>query len=296
MDAEGNVRVYTSAGLERSLGSDIAGFAGRAYNYMKAGTAKDAAGYYVAFNKDSGSPGAYALATPGLNGATFDCSTGAGAAVAGTNVLPDAASGAYYLTSANVVSTVSEVVQLVDVLWYNTGLAVTTTTGQAVTFSGLAARDINGATNGEGVYAALYSTAANTNAGVITNTTLTYTDQDGNAGNTATFSGVVGFQAPATPVIGTWIPFSLAAGDRGIRSVQTITLGTSYVTGSLSLILYRPLVTVNNLALIGGLGAGQQFFTAPGIRVYNDTCIWGVAVGSAATASTLLGTYTILER
>lgn len=295
MNANGETQVYTSAGLLRSMQNDIAGFSGRSSVMVKAGTAKDAVGYYQAQAKDAGQPGAYVLGTPGLNGATFDCSSGAGATVAGANILPDAGTGAYYMTAANIVGGNSEAIHLVDVLWYNTGLSVTTTTGQAVTFSGLPARDVDGSTNGEGVQAALYVSAATTNAGVITNTTLTYTDQDGNAGNTAAMFPVVGYQAPATAVIGTWIPFFLAAGDRGIRSVQTITLGTSYVTGSLSLVLYRPIMVLPNLAAIGSLGHGQQFFSAPGIRLYNDTCIWALTVGSA-NAAIISGTYTIIER
>ena len=44
---------------------------------------------------------------------------------------------------------------MIDVLWYNTGLVVTTTTLQAVTTPTLPARDINGSTNGDGVGLAL---------------------------------------------------------------------------------------------------------------------------------------------
>jgi hypothetical protein len=127
---------------------------------------------------------------------------------------------------------------------------------------------------------------------VITNTTISYTDQDGNAGATGTFAAAVGWQAPATPLIGTWMPFQLAAGDSGIRSVQSITLGTSYVSGTLSLILYRPLVTLPNpVAAVGS----PMTFPAPGLRVWNDTCVWGLSVGSV-TAATLAGSYTIVER
>lgn len=302
VDATGESQVYTSGGLRRTQATDVSGYSGRPYAYHKAGTAKDAAGYWIAYGKDTGFPGAYSLGTPGLNGVATNCnvagSAGSGGALSvGAHVLPDAASGSYYLTSANLSASVVEFLQLHDVLWYNTGLAVTTTTAQNITFPGLPARDINGSTNGTGVYAALLTTTANTNASVITNTTISYTDQDGNAGATGTYFAAVGWQAPATPVIGTWMQFALAAGDTGIRSVQSVTLGTSYGAGALSLVLYRPLASIPNLvAGIGGIAASPQFFPAPGIRVYNGTCVMAASVSAATTAANLSGTYTIMER
>ena len=302
MDANGAFTVHNSAGTLKTQATDISGYTGRVYPLQKAATAKDAAGYWYSNVKDAGIPGAYSLGAPGLNGFNTDCGTVSnatnpvGAAQAGAHYLPDPASGSYYLTQAGLSTSIADLLQLIDPLWYNTGIAVTTTTGQTVTMPGaLPARDINGSTDGEGVMAALYSTAANTNAAVITNTTLTYTDSEGNTGNTAIFSAQVGWQAPATPVIGTWMPFQLAAGDRGIRSVQTITLGTSYGAGSLSLVLYRPLVTIPNpVAAVGGV-LGMPNFGPPGIRLYNDTCVWPITVG-AVTADVISGTYSIMER
>ena len=192
--------------------------------------------------------------------------------------------------------------ELIDILWVNTGIVVTTTTAQTITMPGaLPARDNNGATNGAGIMAALYTTTANTNAAVVANSTLSYTDQDGNAGNTATFSGVVGFQAPATPVVGTWMPFILAAGDSGIRSVQSITLGTSYGAGALSLVLYRSLdregVSVANTSS-GALNGPDRTIASPGVRVYNDTCFALVATGAPATtaAGVYGGTIQLMDR
>jgi hypothetical protein len=238
------------------------------------------------------------LGAPGLNGWTTDCSAAsnaaepAGAAQVGAHLLQDPATGNLFLTNVVIQGSIAEALHLIDVTWYNTGLVVTTTTGQAVTFPTPQARDINGSTDGEGIQAALLTTTANTNAAVISTTTLTYTDSAGNSGNTATFSALVGWQAPATPVIGTWMPFQLAAGDRGIRSVQTITLGTSYGAGALSLVTFRPLVTIpNTVAQV----AGSITLPAPGIRIYPNSCIMAIAMGSAS-ANTLAGSYTIMER
>lgn len=303
IDADGTLTIFTASGLKKTQAQDTAAYNGKSFGFQKAGTAKDSAGYRIAFAKDAGFPGAYNLGAPGLAGFNTDCGTVSnatnpvGAAQAGAHYLPDPSSGNYYLTDVAISNSVAELVQLIDVLWYNTGIVVTTTTAQTVTMPGaLPARDINGSTDGEGVQAALLTTTANTNAATIANTTISYTDSEGNAGNTGTFSAVVGWQAPATPVIGTWMPFQLAAGDRGIRSVQSITLGTSYGAGALSLVLYRPLVSVPNpVASVGGIMSRNQGYMTPGVRIYNDTCIWALAVGSAS-AGNLAGTYSIAER
>lgn len=278
-------KVYSSSGMERSLRTETSGFNGKSFTFGKVATAVDTIGYHYAYLKDVGFPGVWAPGSPGLNGDAISCDTAADAVIGGTFVLPDPTS-AWYLTQFGLTGAVVGNYELIDVLWFNTGLAVTTTTGQAVTFPGLPARDLNGSANGEGVYAALLTTTANTNAGAISNTTLTYTDQDGNASNTATFSAVAGFQAPITPSLGTWMPFLLAAGDRGIRSVQTITLGTSYGGGALSLVLYRPLarqgVSVANTSS-GSLNGPNGL--NPGVRIYNDTCFALTALGAPAVTA-----------
>lgn len=299
LDGDGDLDVYSTAGMRKADARDVTGIGGMTFGFQKAGTAKDAAGYWIGFSKDAGFPGAFSLGTPGLNGVNTDCSLASstsplGASQSGSHVLQDAASGSLYLTDVQLQSSAAELVQLVDPLWLNTGLVVTTTTAQNITQPTLPARDSNGTTNGEGVFAALLVTTATTNAGTIANTTLSYTDSDGNAGNTATFSAVVGWQAPATPVIGTWMPFQLAAGDRGIRSVQSVTLGTSYAAGALSLVLYRVLATVP--VMTAGVGGSMaQGPNRPGVRLYNNSCVWALAVGPV-TASNLAGSYTVMER
>jgi hypothetical protein len=287
---------YSASGAEVTTAPD-AGYNGRVYPWQKAATAKDSAGYWYLAAKDAGFPGAWVLGSPGLNGANFDCSTAGGAAVAGAHVLAAAASGNLYLTNVTIAGSQAETIQLVDLLWYNTGLTVTTTTLQAVTTAAFPARDINGSANGEGVEFALYAVAALGNAAAVATSTFNYTDQEGNTGNVGTFSAQVGWQAPATPVIGTFMPFRLAAGDRGVRALTNasgggITLATTYTSGTMSALAYRPLVTIaNNVANVPAVVT----IPAPGIRLYPGTCIAALQMGSAS-ASTLAGSYTIVER
>ena len=204
--------------------------------------------------------------------------------------IANASSGANYLTGFNVVASVACQVSLIDILWVNSGLVVTTTTAQALTSATWPARDINGSTNGEGVEVGILVTTATTNAGAITNTTMSYTDSDGNAGATATMASF-----PATAVIGTIVPFQLAAGDKGVRSIQSVTLGTSYGGGAISIIAYRRLASrAVTLANVGS--ADQQFLPLPGVRLYNGACVLPIGLMSATTATTINGVVTVAEK
>lgn len=278
-------RITGSNGVQQ-IGFRAVDIGGRPYSWSKTATATDAAGYSYAYFKDAGRPGAYSIGTPGLNGVATDCSvvgtagTG-GALTIGAPRFTNASSGSLYLRSATVTAAAVGTYQLIDVLWVNTGLVVTTTTAQTTTSPTLPARDVNGSTNGEGVQLALYTTTANTNAAVITNTTASYTDSDGNAGNTATFFALVGFQAPATPVIGTWMNFNWATGDRGIRALASITLGTSYGGGALTAVLYRPLITVG----VSVVNNATTVVPNTSTRLYNGSCLAWVALGNPATTA-----------
>lgn len=276
------------------VSSSSTNIGGRPYTWTKSATATDAAGYHYAFFKDTGMPGAFSAGTPGLNGVVTDCSVvgtaGTGGALSlGAPLFTNASTGSLYLRSATVTAAAAGTYELIDVLWYNTGLVVTTTTAQTTTSPTLPARDVNGSTNGEAVELALLTTTANTNAAVISNTTASYTDSDGNAGNTALMFALVSFQAPATPVIGTWMPLQYAAGDRGIRALASITLGTSYGAGALSAVLYRKIATV------GVSVANTPTILVPEIspRLYNGSCLAWVAVGNPATTAPALTAATI---
>lgn len=299
----GSWQVFQSNGTPR-VTSDTPGYTGRSYQWSKGATAIDTIGYHYLSNKDSGFPGAWSVGTPGLNGVNGACdvvgTAGTGGALSlGSPVLPDPASGAWYLTRFGLNAAVANTHQLVDLVWYNTGLVVTTTTAQAITTPTFPARDDNGSTNGEGYGIALYALTALGNAAAVANTTVSYTNSAGTAGRTATFQALVGRQAPATPVIGTFMPFDLAAGDTGVRSIQSITLATTYTSGTMMLIVYRPLALEG--VSVANFPSGSLVMRSalnPGVRVYNDTC-FGVATlgGIAVTAPTITsGIIELMER
>lgn len=258
--------------------------------FMKTGTAADATGYWYCTSKDAGFPGAWSPGTPGINGRVTDGTT---AADFGCIPVKNAAVGANYLTEVTMGSSVNHSHLFFDVLWVNSGIAVTTTTAQAISMPTLPARDVNGTTNGEGCMIGMLTTTANTNAAVISNTTVTYTNSDGTGSRTATLSAIAGSQIPATPVVGTLVWFNLQAGDKGVRSIQSITLGTSLGAGAVSLFIAR------DLANIGTSLVNVQFtrkLADPGVRLYNGTCMLHCILASAATATFFNGELVIQEK
>lgn len=292
-------RVKDKNGREKVQNVDTVGYTGIPFEIYKIGTAAEAIGNWYGYAKDSGFPGAWAPGAPGINGWWTDASQAsnaanpAGATQTGSPQLQNPASGAYYLSSPVVAVSVGHLIALNDLLWYNTGIAVTTTTAQAIAMPGASvpSRDTYGTTNGEGWNAAIYVTTATTNVGAVTNTTLNYTNSDGTAARTGTISSF-----PATAVAGTWVPFQLQAGDRGIRTIEGITLGTSYGGGAISLCLYRNLYSIANPVVnVGGINRGVVS-DPTGVRIYNGTAFWWTYRASATTATTMAGNFSVVER
>lgn len=255
---------------------------GWVFEFLGIGTASEAVGVRYGFAKDAGLPGAWVPGTPGVNGWWTDASANtnaanpAGATQTGSPQLQNA-SVAWYLSRIGLATSVAHAMQLLDVLWYNTGLVVTTTGAQAIAQPGasIPARDTYGTTNGHGWMAGIYVTTATTNAGV-TAPTLSYTNSEGTAGRTATMS------FPATAVVGTFVPFRLQAGDKGIRSIQSISLVTSLVTGAISLVMYRQLAFIPNTVV--NVGAGSDSIKR-NTRIFNGTAFWWTYISSATTAT-----------
>ncbi len=267
---------------------------GREYIWFKTATATDAASYGYANWKDAGGPGAYSLGTPGLNGVKTDCSVvgtaGSGGALSlGAPLFTNASSGSLYLRSATVTAQAVGPYQLVDVLWYSTGHVVTTTTVQVADAGVLPARDLNGTTNGEGVVLGMYTTTANTNAAVINNSTANYESSDSVGNRTATLFNLAGYMIPATPVIGTFTRFNLEAGDRGIKVLGNITLGTSLGAGAVSFVLYRPIATVG----VTVVNTPAVFVPETSPRLYNGSCLMWIFIGGTGTTAPAIGDATI---
>ncbi len=268
----------------------LGNYDGFAVPFMKSGTGPGALGYWYCTAKDPGFPGAWSPGTPGINGRVTD---GTASADFGCIPIKNPATGANYLTELTLGVSVLAANLFFDLLWVNTGIVVTTTTAQAITTPTLPPRDVNGTTNGEGCMIGLLFTAAATNAAVISNSTVTYTDSDGVGSRTATLSAIVGSQIPATPVIGTLVWFNLAAGDKGVKSIEAITLGTSLATGSVSLFIARDLGMIGPPVVIA---PATRAISPPGVRLYNGTCMLHCCQATSATATFYNGEVVIQEK
>jgi hypothetical protein len=127
---------------------------------------------------------------------------------------------------------------LIDRMWENSGLDRTLTTAQTFSSAAWPARDINQSTNGEGVYIALEVSTSVSGGSTAPGVTMSYTNSAGTAGKTGTV-----LTSRLNPPQGQFFPFMLAAGDTGVRSVQSVTFSVSWGTaGVLNLVAFRPLV------------------------------------------------------
>jgi hypothetical protein len=238
--------------------------------FQKATFTGEAAGQWHNLFALAGRPGAGAFASPGLAGATVDDAS----AIGGMFRFDNPSSGNAYLAKLGV-SVGANIIgfKLYDLLWYNSGIAVTTTTGQTVNSVTLPARcpPASGSTpdtNGGTIEAWLHCAVATTNAGTIANTTFSYTNQAGTAGRSAGLTQVW----PATAVAGTIGQFGLQGSDTGVRSIQTITLGTSYGAGTLNLLMLRQVAYVPFVGATSGALLDWAQLGLP--QLYNDSALY----------------------
>ena len=268
----------------------LGAYNGRTIPFMKTGTAADTVGYWYCTSKDGGFPGAWSPGTPGVNGRATD-----GTQTADNGCIPIAnpATGSNFLTELIMQANVNHSHLFFDCLWVNSGVVVTTTTAQTLTTPTLPARDINGGTAGEGCMIAMLTTTANTNAAAITNATISYTNSKGVAGRTARLTAIAGSQITISPVIGTITWFNLDAGDTGVSSIQSVTLGTSLVAGAVSFMICRDIASIGTT--IANVAA-QKVLGAPGTRLYNGTCMLHCYLASATTATFCNGELSVMEK
>jgi hypothetical protein len=272
------IYVYDISGRPKTQNTGDSEITGTVQNIYKIGTAPKAAGQFYSFSKDSGFPGAWSTGVPGINGRNTD---GTLIADAGCINLANPTTGSWYLRDINISATQTGQYLLRDYLWVNTGLVVTTLTAQAITQPILPPRDSNGTINGTGVQVGILVTTATTNVANITNITLSYTNNLGVAGRVATMSVF-----PLTANIGTFVKFQLQAGDLGVKSIQSITLGTSLITGSISLVCFTEIASSSVLlANVGSLAYPKKL----DLKLYNGHCLISDWLASNTTALNISG-------
>ena len=170
-----------------------------------------------------------------------------------------------------------------DRLWHNGGLTITSTSPQSITSPTWPARDEDGATDGKGVLLAL-EVSATTGSGSPT-ITVGYTNSEGVGGRTATN---IGSTSPNI-AIGCVYPIGLQAGDRGVRSVQSLTLSATWTSGTINLVAYRPIAMVyaRTSLTVGRSLADVLSIGMP--RIYDGSCLY--IMGTNTVASFFHGIY-----
>lgn len=231
-----------------------------------------------------GIPGAGSFDTT-LNGVTLSSTS---ALVNGQLPFYDPAGGSNtYLARFTADATVAGRILLCDRLWHNGGYTITSTGVQSSTTPTWPARDNDGTTNGSGVLLGLEISAL---AGAAAPTiTVTYTNSAGTGSRTAGFA----FATANSPTAGAFFPIALQAGDVGVKSMESIQLNTSWLSGTMNMVAYRVLAAVDSP---NAYVAGALDVLAGGMsRMYDGTVPFLIFIPTATNASYVAGTLAMAQ-
>ena len=250
-------------------------------------TTVQTAGLWYSLQRGGGNPAADTILGTGTNlafQALSDATVGGGGMPHGGNVgnfkhLLNAAAQTAAATTAPCV------LMLVDLLGFYPITTVTTTGAQTLNNTVTLPRY----TDGAGVQAFL--TPSTVMGAATPNLSISYTNSAGVAGKATPATLPIGNSAAAVTSIvysgtgaGKFGPFMpLAAGDAGIRSVQSVTLSASYVSGVLNLVLAKPLLTlpITTLGVTAERDLVNQFMAMP--KIYDGACLAWIMLAGAAT-------------
>ena len=220
----------------------------------------------------AGQPGAAVAPTPGLGGAALTT-------YAGQIPFTNPVSGNSYLARFAGQATQAGRLLLLDRLWHNSGFTITSTSAQTVNSAAWPARSADGTVNGEGVRIGLEVSGA-TGAGTPT-LTFSYTNQAGTASRTAT--NVI--PTVASSIAGTFYPIGLQAGDTGVRSIQTYTQSATWTSGTVHLVAYRHLASLELTA--AHIPNAIDALTSGFPRLFDNTVPFIVFIPNTTTTSNI---------
>jgi hypothetical protein len=250
-------------------------------------TTAQTAGLWYSLQQGGGNPAANTTLGTGTNlafQALTDATVGGGGIphggnVAGFKVLLNAAAQTAAATVAPCV------LMLVDVLGFYPITTVTTTGAQTLNNTVTLPRY----TTGAGVQAFL--TPSTVMGAATPNISIGYTNSAAVAGRATPATLPVGNSAAAVTSIvysgtgtGKFGPFMpLQAGDAGIRSVQSVNLSASYLSGVLNLVLAKPLLTlpITTLGVTAERDLVNQFMSMP--QVQDGACLCWIMLAGAGT-------------
>lgn len=177
---------------------------------------------------------------------------------------------------------------LCDRLSHQGGLSGTAT---GVVTTNLPTAALTRYTSGAGVMAAIeiYTIIGTTG----TTITCSYTDQDGTAGNT---SQAVAIGNTGLREVGTMIPISLAAGDTGVRSIESSTLAASTLTaGAFGYTLFKPLAMFQQFQQIATEWNAALDGCGNLVAIEDNACLFWMHIGMQTVQSILAGELRFIE-
>jgi hypothetical protein len=249
--------------------------------------AKQVRPYYKASATSKGAGSYHSLWTvAGLPGAGAAAGTAAGAACDNTTVgahaftSPGGANLAY-LAALELAGATQGNFILYDRLVHTSTLSGIVTTAQTVGSAALTRY-----TTGEDVecFLEFYSP---TGATAVT-ATISYTNEAGTAGRSGSAAVV------ATTVAGQLIPVTLQAGDKGVRSVQSVTLSASTLTaGNFGITLVRRLAHVPNM--VANIGATLDFGDTGLPQIVAGACLGFMVLCTATNTGVVTGSIKTAE-
>lgn len=249
------------------------------FNFMKPGGTAPAAGIWYSLARVGGMPpaisdGAAGSGTPGAGGTAL---TNANGTMNGANVSTDQKA----IVTFGAVATVAQTLRVYDRLAHVSGI-VMNTTGSKNVGSPTLPRYATTDSVGNEVWIE-FTTAGTTTANVAH--LLTYTNEGGTTGQVG---GNITAPAAAMVLNSMLGPFPLAAGDYGVRSVETLNIDTACTAGVGQLVLMRPLV---ELYLPANQWVEQDFVLQLSAlpRVFDGASLCLMAQVTATTATNFWG-------
>lgn len=228
--------------------------------------------------------------TAGMPGAATAPATAAGQTLSRTSVgaMPiPAPSGTSYISSYELVATQAACFILADRLVETGALSGIVTTAQTVNSVALPTRATS-ATDVElwlEIHTAIGATAS-------ASVTASYTNQSGTAGRTATLIG--GIPATGNQANRSY-QLSLQAGDTGVQSVQSVTLGTSTGTaGAFGIVLRRTMIMGS--IVTANFGFNQGYAETDLQILGDDACVELMCLMSGAgTSGTIVANFGVAQ-
>lgn len=184
-----------------------------------------------------------------------------------------------YLGGLRGISSTTGLIILADILWVwgsgGSGWSVTTTGAQSTSSPAALTRP-----DANGVGTELWMENLSTGGSASGTSTITYTNSAGTGSRTASLLA----SKVSSPVTGTVEYYTLAAGDTGVASVQSINNSATWTSGTYRLMIVR---RVAELPVTANTGFSFDAYDLGLSRVYDSACLVPFFVTNGTTAGTL---------